>query len=114
MEKNKLILERKIEELLNKDIYPMLKNFPKAEKFSLCQEMKQAFYGMLKTVMLANNIKSRRREFQNEADAYQKLLLVLISVSCEQEYITRRKCAYLQGKMLEIGRLIGGWMKSSG
>ncbi len=32
---HKLVLERKVEELLNKEIYPMLKGFPKAEKYAL-------------------------------------------------------------------------------
>ena len=74
----KLILEEKIEHLLNKEIYPLLKKFPKAEKFALCQEMKQAFYGLLKNIMMANSIKSKRRLFQEEADAYQKFISMLL------------------------------------
>ena len=48
----KLVLERKIEDLLNRDLYPMLKKFPKAEKFALCQEIKKLFepYEVLKEV----------------------------------------------------------------
>ena len=56
----KLILERKAEHLLNKEIYPILKKFPKAEKFALCQEIKQAFYGLLKAFVLANNITNKK------------------------------------------------------
>ncbi len=99
----KLILEEKIEHLLNKEIYPLLKKFPKAEKFSLCQEMKQAFYGLLKSIMMANNIKAKRRIYQEEADAYQKLILVLVSVSYEQKYITLKKKHHLQKFLFEIG-----------
>ena len=109
---SKLILEEKVENLLNKEIYPLLKRFPKAEKYSLCQELKQAFYGLLKCIMLANNIKRKRRLYQEEADAYQKLILVLISVACEQKYITLKKKHHLQKYLYEIGRMIGGWMKS--
>ncbi len=109
----KLILERKVEHLLNKEIYPVLQKFPKAEKFSLCQEIKQAFYGLLKAIMLANNIRTKRRHYQEEADAYQKLLLVLISVACEQKYITQKKKHHLQTYLYEIGKLLGGWMKST-
>lgn len=113
MEKHKLILERKVEELLNRDIYPMLIKFPKAEKFALCQEVKTAFYGLLKAITLANNVVQRKRFYQEEADGYQKLILILLSVACEQKYITLKKKLYLQEKLFEIGRLIGGWMKSS-
>jgi len=59
-------LERKVEHLLNKEIYPVLQKFPKAEKFSLCQEIKQAFYGLLKSIMLANNIRTKRRFYQED------------------------------------------------
>lgn len=108
----KLVLERKIEDLLNRDLYPMLKKFPKAEKFALCQEIKKANYEMLRYTLLANNIRSQRRAHQETIDANQKLLLVLLSVACEQKYITRKKLAYLQGKLGEIGRILGGWMRS--
>lgn len=108
----KLVLERKIEDLLNRDLYPMLKKFPKAEKFDLCRDIKRACYEMLHYTLLANNIRSERRRHQEKIDAYQKLLLVLLSVACEQKYITRKKLAYLQGKLGEIGRILGGWMRS--
>lgn len=108
----KLVLERKVEDLLNRDLYPMLKKFPKAEKFSLCQEIKTCCYEMLRFTLLANGVKSKRRTYQEHIDANQKLLLVLLSVACEQKYITRKKLEYLQGKLFEIGRILGGWMKS--
>ncbi len=111
MEKKPLVLEKKIEELLNKELYPTLKKMPKAEKFALCQEIKQSCYAMLKCIVLANNVKQMRRHYQNEADGHQKLLLILISVAYEQQYINMKRKAFLQEKLYEIGRLIGGWMK---
>ena len=45
---SKLILEEKVENLLNKEIYPLLKRFPKAEKYSLCQELKEELLCMQK------------------------------------------------------------------
>ena len=77
-----LILYKKTEVLLH-EVYPVLKNFPKAEKFALCQEIKQAFYSLLKFITLANNVKLKRRLYQEEADAYIKLLLVLFSVALQ-------------------------------
>jgi len=108
-----LLVERKAEHLLNKEVYPLLKHFPNAEKFSLCQEIKQAFYGLLKSITLANNVKYKRRLYQEEADAYQKLLLILFNTAYQQKYITEKKKEFLQRKLEEIGRLLGGWMKSN-
>lgn len=53
---NNLILYRKTEALLYQ-IYPSLSNFPKAEKFSLCQSIKNNFFELLKNISLANSIK---------------------------------------------------------
>lgn len=69
MKSSDLIIYKKAESLLN-DVYPVLRAFPKSEKFSLCQEIKQAFYALLRNIMLANNIKARKRMYQEEVDAY--------------------------------------------
>lgn len=55
-----LILHKKTEVLLNKEVYPLLMKFPRAEKFALCQEIKQAFYRILRNTMMANTLKKSR------------------------------------------------------
>ena len=112
MQAMELIVYKKTEVLLN-NTYPILKNFPKSEKIALCQEIKQAFYALLKDIVLANNLKYKKRQFQDEADAYLKLLYVLFSVAKQQKYITEKKNMLIQLRLDEIGRLLGGWMKSS-
>ena len=56
---------KRTEELLNK-IYPVLVNYPKSEKFALCQEIKQNFYKLLVNISLGNSVKSRRRTYLQE------------------------------------------------
>ncbi len=112
MRANDLILYKKTEVLLNDTVYPMLKHFPQSEKFALCQEIKQAFYELLKYIVLANNVKEKRRLYQEEADARVKLLLVLFSVAKSQRYITQKKNYFLQTALEEIGKILGGWMRS--
>ncbi|WP_239422020.1 diversity-generating retroelement protein Avd [Bacillus sp. CGMCC 1.16541] len=107
-----LIIYKKAETLLN-EVYPILRAFPKSEKFAICQEIKQAFYALLRNIMLANNIKARKRIYQEEADAYIKLLVVLFSVAKKQRYITQKRHTMIQLKIEELGKILGGWMKSS-
>lgn len=106
-----LILQKKTEVLLNKEVYPLLQKFPKAEKFALCQEIKQSFYRLIRNTMLANNVKSKRVEYLQQVDAELKLLLVLFSISREQKYITEKKALQLQERISELGRITGGLMK---
>lgn len=112
MKATDLIIYKKAEALLD-FIYPIVVNFPKAEKFALAQEIKQAFYALLRNIMLANNIRHKRRLYQEEVDAYLKLLLVLFNVAKKQKYITQKKNVQIQQKIAEIGRILGGWMRSN-
>lgn len=112
MKATDLIIYKKAESLLD-FIYPIVINFPKAEKYALAQEIKQAFYALLRNIMLANNIRHKRRLYQEEVDAYLKLLLVLFNVAKKQKYITQKKNVQIQQKIAEIGRILGGWMKSA-
>ncbi|EES73435.1 hypothetical protein POTG_01730 [Paenibacillus sp. oral taxon 786 str. D14] len=107
-----LLLQKKAEVFLN-NLYPLLKNFPKAEKFCLCQEMKQACYRVIRNAMTYNSLKMNDKiHYLHQVDADIKLLLVLISVARGQKYITERKAYELQEKVSELGRITGGLIKS--
>ena len=106
-------LQKKAEIFLEKDVCPLLKNFPQAEKFSLSQEIKQSCYKLIWATVMANNLKvvKKRLEWLDEADAEKTLLLVLFGVARTQKYITQKKLLELQGKLNELGRIIGGLQK---
>ena len=103
------VLQKKTEIFLERDIYPLLKNFPASEKFSLCQEIKQSCYKLIRAAVMANNLTNLM--WLDEADAEKTLLLVLLGVAKNQKYITQKKLLELQGKLEEIGRIIGGLQK---
>lgn len=109
---NELLIYKKAEILLNQ-VYPILRNFPKSEKYGLSQEIKQAFYALLKAIILANNVKSRRREYQSEADGYIKLILVYFNLAYSQKYLNQKTHYRLTLGVEEVGRLLGGWIKQS-
>lgn len=104
--------QKKADIFLEKDVYPLLKNFPQAEKFSLSQEIKQSCYKLIRAAVMANNVPKRRLEWLEVADAEKSLLLVLFGVARAQKYITQKKLLELQGKLNELGRIIGGLQKS--
>lgn len=85
------VLQKKTEIFLERDIYPLLKNFPASEKFSLCQEIKQSCYKLIRAAVMANNLTNvnRRLMWLDEADAEKTLLLVLLGVAKNQKYITQ-------------------------
>ena len=66
---------RKTEELLYK-VYPRLVNYPKSEKFSLCQNIKEAFFNILTNISLGNSVKSKRKTYLQEAFEEKSLYLL--------------------------------------
>lgn len=107
------VLQKKAEIFLERDVYPLLKNFPVSEKFSLSQEIKQSCFKLIRAAVMANNLTvvKKRLEWLDEADAEKTLLLVLFGIAKTQKYITQKKLFELQGKLNEIGRIIGGLQK---
>ena len=105
------VLQKKTEIFLERDIYPLLKNFPASEKFSLCQEIKQSCYKLIRAAVMANNLTNVNRRLMRLDEAEKTLLLVLLGVAKNQKYITQKKLLELQGKLEEIGRIIGGLQK---
>ena len=102
------ILQKKSEVFIN-SIYPILQNFPKSEKFCLCQEIKQAAYRIIKNAMIFNG--SKKINYLQEVDGDLKLLLVLFGIAREQKYITKKKSLEIQSQLAELGRICGGLMK---
>ena len=107
------ILQKKAEIFLEKDVYPLLKSFLQAEKFSLSQEIKQSCFKLIRASVMVNNLKAIKKRFEwlEEADAEKTLLLVLFGVARTQKYITQKKLLELQDKLNEMGRIIGGLQK---
>lgn len=107
-----LILTKKTETFLHK-VYPLLKNFPKAEKFCMCQEIKQTIYHVIRDSMMYSRLKAQNRiSHLQSIDANLQLLLILFGTARDQHYISVRKALEIQETISELGRICGGLMKS--
>lgn len=109
---NNLIVYRKSEELLYK-IYPRLSNFPKAEKFSLCESIKQNFFDLLKFISLGNSVKSKRVTYLQEADAHLQVIKVLMKLSKNRKYIGAGFFQEIDIQLTEINKLLSGFIRSA-
>lgn len=107
-----LVVQKKTEQLLYK-IYPRLINFPKSEKFSLCQRIKEAFFDIIKYISLGNAVKSKRKTYLQEADANLQTLKVLIKLSYTRKYISSGFFKEIDTNLTEINKLLSGYIKSA-
>ncbi|MGM0437500.1 MAG: four helix bundle protein [Bacillota bacterium] len=108
----KLKIYKKSEIVFNK-IYPTLKNYSNSEKYSLCTEIKNAYLNLLKNIMLANKVKSKRKYYQNEIDGYLQYCKILNNLSYNQKEINEGFHDDVELKLSEIGRLLSGWIRSN-
>ena len=93
-------------------IYPRLINFPKSEKFSLCQSIKNNFFDLLKCISLGNSVKSKRLTYLQEADGHLQVLKVLIKLSKEQKYISIGFYKDIDLELTEINKMLSGYIRS--
>ncbi len=101
----------KTKDLFNDTIYPILKNFPKSERYALSQSIKNAFTNFMSSLNSAQTIKYKRIHYLTKADSYHSDILILVSTAYRQKYITQKKLMQIQEELYEIGKMLGGWMK---
>ena len=106
-----LKLYRRTEELLYK-VYPRLVNYPKSEKFSLCQSIKNTFFELLTNISLGNSVKSKRKFYLQEADGYLQTLKVLIKLSKQRKYISDGFFKQVDLELTEINKMLSGYIRS--
>ncbi len=112
MSARSLTVYRKTEELLYR-YYPVLFNYPKAEKFGLCQDIKKAFFDLLRSIALANAVRARRKVYAQEADGHLQLLKVLVKLSRQRRYISKGFYQETDVALTEINKMLSGYIKSA-
>jgi len=93
-------------------VYPKIINYPKSEKFSLCQSIKDNFFDLLKSISLANSVKSKRLLYSQEADGHLQVLKVLIKLSKQRKYISVGFFQEIDLELTEINKLLSGYIRS--
>mgnify|MGYP005615389359 FL=1 len=107
-----LTVYRKTEELLYK-IYPRLVNYPKSEKFSLCQNIKETFFFFFTNISLGNSVKSKRKTYLQEADGYLQTLKTLMKLSKQRKYISDGFFKEIDLELTEINKILSGYIRSA-
>lgn len=103
---------RRVEELLY-NVYPKLINFPKSEKFGLCQHIKENFFNLLKFISLGNSVKSKRKGYLQEADGYLQVIKVLMKLSKKRKYISDGYFKKIDVELTEINKMLSAFIRSS-
>ncbi|MFH0820059.1 MAG: four helix bundle protein [bacterium] len=93
-------------------IFNLLKNFPKPNRYTLGEKIENTLLNLVELIVLSNiQIKTLREPFLHKASAKCELLKLLLRASFDLRLISERQYIELESKAVEIGKMIGGWIK---
>lgn len=93
-------------------LYPMVNKFPKAQRFVLGQRIENNALELLRLTIKANSSRYKcpiLEEFSVELDQ----LRILIRLSKDFKFMSVNQYGYASGLINEIGKMLGGWIKSA-
>ena len=109
---NSLIIIPKIEKYIEYMLMVILK-LPRTEKFNIGSEVKNSMYDMLKNILLTEKVdKSRRLPIYNVIDSDIYFQRICIRIMYNNKWIDEKKYKYSNEMLSEIGRILGGLIKS--
>lgn len=91
----------------------ILKKYPKCERFSLCNHIKNNTYEGLKYIIIICKEVNKKNKFiyLNKLDINLKMLKVLIRISKKNKYISNKNYTAWAKKITNINNLTIGWFK---
>ena len=114
MNKQELILIPKYEKYMQYMIEVILK-MPRTEKFNIGNEFKNIMYKTLENIMLISKIDvNKRLHYINEIDAMLNTQRILIRIMLKNRWIDEKKYKVSMELLYEIGKILGGLLKSYG
>ena len=111
---NNLIIVVKIEKYIEYMLTVLLK-LPRTEKFNIGNEIKTSMYDMLKNTLLASKIdKNKRLHIYNVVDSDIYYQRICIRIMYNNKWLDDKKYKYSNELLSEIGKMLGGLIKSLG
>lgn len=91
--------------------YKALAQYPKGEKFALVVDIKRCMNLILERIIEANKKYYKKNTLQ-ELDVEIEKLKAYIRLSYNLGFLPQKKYELWSGQVVEIGRMLGGWIKS--
>lgn len=92
-------------------IYPAVNKFPKTQRFVLGQQIENTMLNLLKGIIQANAERSKLPYLKQVSVELDKLR-ILIRLSKDLKFINIKQYEFAVIKINEIGKMLGGWIKS--
>lgn len=98
---------------LYKEFYQYLKTFPKKDQYMLGKRCEEYLLSFLELILLAVGLqKIQKLKILEEANSKFDVLKILFRLTRELKMLDNKKYLSLEEKAQEIGRMLGGWLRS--
>jgi len=92
-------------------IYPTVNKFPKSQRFILGQHIENTILKILEGIIEANQERNKLPYLKQVSIDLDKLR-ILIRLSKDFRFLSIRQYEFVANKVNEIGKMLGGWIKS--
>ena len=92
-------------------MYPIIRRMPKSERHVLGQQIRHSLLDISKMIVEANKSRSKLPTLYRIDVELEKLRL-LVRLAKDLEFISVRRYGIIAERINEIGRMLGGWIKS--
>ena len=92
--------------------FPVILKYPRGMRFTLGQQTLNCLLEIARMIAVANKQHERRKTLF-EIDLELEELRLLIRLAKDLKLLPMKQYGLLSGRVTEIGRLLGGWMKST-
>jgi four helix bundle protein len=99
-----------------KYLYVAVQSYPKSEKYTLGADTRHTMIRVGRYIYRANALNNERvekRRMIEQADLELVDLQLLIRLGMELGYLAMKKYEILSGMAVEIGKMLGGWLKAT-
>lgn len=109
---SKLLVLQKLE-VLYSEMMPTLRNFPKAERFTLAQVIQNTSLSCIDKVLTANLDKPNRVKNILHAQVTIQRLQVLVRIAKTHKFMDEKRYEIFSEKITEVSKMLNGWRESA-
>lgn len=94
-------------------LYSCTKTFPKKDRFTLGQKCESLTLEILEILFLANSKRDQEKiPYLNSVDIKLKITQTVIRLARDTDALEDKKYYMLSASVEELGKMLGGWIKS--
>jgi four helix bundle protein len=86
--------------------------FPKSERFRLAQRIEDSAYGFYDQILMAARHPEQRLAWLGAADDELARLRIYLRLAKDHGFSSMRQYQHASSRVVEIGKLLGGWIKT--